>query len=307
MGGASRPSGTTLLRVNGTRALAVDWSGRAGVDQKNAIYLAEVALETDSLVRLKNGCTRSQLVDLLIAEADNDPNFVVGFDFAFSLPEWYLVSLGLTSVRELWALLATETLTPRMREVGLVGWMRAPEPPFWSSTKAASGLASEQEFRRTEQELRRPGLQPKSVFQLVGAGQVGRGSLYGMQALHRLSEAGFSVWPFDEPRFPLVLEVFPRVFAMGTNKSDPAERHRFLKTFEIDGPTAGSADDNEDAFDAAVSANAIAGAVRAGELVSLAPDPEYALEGRIWGLPKNTLPRKPSAVLRPLYTSQTAG
>jgi hypothetical protein len=173
--------------VNEPRAFAIDWSGRAGADQKKTIYLAEVARENDRLVRLENGRTRSEVIDLLISEAEDDPDLVVGLDFAFSLPAWYLARLGITSVRELWAALSSEALTPRMRDVGLVEWLGAPEPPFWSSTKAASGLTPEQEFRRTEQELRRPGMQPKSVFQLVGAGQVGRGSLYGMQALHRES------------------------------------------------------------------------------------------------------------------------
>jgi hypothetical protein len=277
--------------VNEPRAIAVDWSGRAGADQRKTIYLAEVARENDSLARLQRGRTRSEIIDLLIAEAEDDPDFIVGFDFAFSMPAWYLARLGITAVRELWSALASEALTPRMREVGLVEWMSAPEPPFWSSTKAASGLTPAQEFRRTEQELRRPGMQPKSVFQLVGAGQVGRGSLYGMHSLHRLSDAGFSIWPFDEPRLPLVLEVFPRVFSMGVNKSNPNERHRFLQTFGIEGPGPGSDDDNEDAFDAAVSASAIAGAIRSGELASLAREPEYAFEGRIWGLPKNALSR----------------
>lgn len=272
------------------RALAVDWSGRAGPDQKKTIYLAEVSPVRQTLMRLENGRTRWEVVELLIAEAAEDRNLIVGFDFAFSLPEWYLAALGLTSVRDLWALLSEEALTPRMVEVGLVEWMRAPEPPFWSSTKTASRLTPGQEFRRTERELRRPGVQPKSVFQLVGAGQVGRGSLYGMQALHRLSQAGFSVWPFDEPRYPLVLEVFPRVFSIGAIKSDLAKRRHFLEKLGIDGPTHGSRDDTEDAFDAAISAHAIAEAVSSGGIGQLDREPGYVLEGRIWGLPKSDPP-----------------
>jgi len=51
---------------------------------------------------------------LLIAEAHRDPNLIVGFDFAFSLPAWYLQERQLTP-RQLWALVADEALTPTMR------------------------------------------------------------------------------------------------------------------------------------------------------------------------------------------------
>jgi hypothetical protein len=71
--------------------------------------------------------------------------------------------------------------------------MNTPEPPFWTTAQAHALLAPAQKFRRTENEVRAPGFQPKSTFQLVGAGQVGRGSLYGMQALHRLTSSGFRI------------------------------------------------------------------------------------------------------------------
>jgi hypothetical protein len=119
-------------------------------------------------------------------------NLIVGFDFAFSLRAWYLQGRQLTP-RQLWALLADEALTPTMRRLGLTRWMNSPEPPFWTTGEAHALLAPEQKFRHTEHEARAAGAQPKSVFQLVGAGQVGRGSLYGMQALHRLATAGFRI------------------------------------------------------------------------------------------------------------------
>ena len=77
------------------------------------------------------------------------------------------------------------------------------------------------------------GSQPKSVFQLVGGGQVGRGSLYGMQALHRLAAAGFRIWPFDEGGLPLVVEVFPRLLTGLVIKSRQSERERYLSTLGI--------------------------------------------------------------------------
>ena len=43
------------------------------------------------------------------------------------------------------------------------------------------------------------GIRPKSTFQIGGAGSVGTGSVRGWPALVRLREAGFAIWPFDQP------------------------------------------------------------------------------------------------------------
>ena len=212
------------------RLMAVDWSGRNTAEQRQAIWLAEVV--AGELVRLEGGRTRTELIELLIAEADRDPNLIVGFDFAFSVPAWYLQDRQLTP-HQLWALLADEALTPVMRRYGLARWMNSPELPFWTTSEAHARLRPEQMFRRTENDMRLPGVQPKSVFQLVGAGQVGRGSLYGMQALHLLAGAGFRIWPFDPPGLPLVVEIFPRILTGPVRKNSPSERERYLEA----GPT----------------------------------------------------------------------
>jgi hypothetical protein len=257
--------------------IAVDWSGRSGAEQRRAIWLAEAS--GGELVRLEGGRTRAELTELLVAEADRDPNLIVGLDFAFSLPAWYLQDRQLTP-HQLWALLADEALTPAMRRYGLARWMNSPEPPFWTTSEAYARLRPEQRFRRTENEMRLPGVQPKSAFQLVGAGQVGRGSLYGMQALHRLAGAGFRVWPFDPPGLPLVVEIFPRVLTGPVRKSSQRERERYLGSVPMPPGLRRLAAAGEDAFDAAVSAVAMAGGVE--ELRALPDEPGYALEGRIW-------------------------
>jgi hypothetical protein len=259
------------------RIIAIDWSGRSGADQRRALWLGEAV--DGEVVRLAGGRTRIEVIELLIAEADRDPNVIVGFDFAFSLPIWYLRDRRLTP-HELWAALADEALTPAMRRLGLSRWMNAPEPPFWTTGEAHALLAAEQEFRRTENDVRVPGSQPKSVFQLVGAGQVGRGSLYGMQALHRLAAAGFRVWPFDAARLPLVVEIFPRVLTGPVRKNSQSERERYLAKIPMAPEFRRLAATSEDAFDAAISALAMAAAVE--ELLALPDEPHYALEGKIW-------------------------
>jgi len=216
------------------RILAVDWSG-ARTGEHRAIWLAEA--RDGRLVRLEGGRSREQLVAHLLDEAARDPELVVGLDFAFSLPEWFLRTRGIDDVSNAWDLVSREA----------EAWLRDPQPPFWRERKPAGDG-----FRRTELEC---GGRPKSVFQLVGAGQVGTGSLRGIPFLPRLRER-FAIWPFDEPRLPLLVEIYPRLYAR-------------------DG-----AYPNEHARDAAAAALAMSR--WAGDWRRLPRDPAYALEGRIW-------------------------
>jgi hypothetical protein len=114
----------------------------------------------------------------------------------------------------------------------------------------------------------------------VGAGQVGRGSLYGMQALHRLAAAGFRIWPFDEAGLPLAVEVFPRLLTGPVIKNRQSERERYLSTLRIPSEFARRAVASDDAFDAAVSALVMSTSV--GELLALENKPHDVIGGRIW-------------------------
>jgi len=177
-----------------------------------------------------------------------------------------------------------------MRRLGLARWLNTPEPPFWTTGAAHRLVAPQQELRRTAREVHVPGVQPKSVFQLVGAGQVGRGSLYGMQALHRLAASGFQVWPFDAAALPLLVEIFPRLLTGAVTKSSQRDRERYLAALAMPSELCRLAATSEDAFDAAVSALVMAASVE--ELLGLRHEPDYALEGKIWQ------PRAPVALAR---------
>jgi hypothetical protein len=218
------------------RILAVDWSG-ARTGEGRAIWLAEA--RAGRLVRLEGGRSREQLVAHLLEEAERDVDLVVGLDFAFSLPEWFLRSRGIHDVSNAWEEVSREA----------EAWLADPQPPFWRTRKPAAQVA----FRRTELEC---GGRPKSVFQLVGAGQVGTGSLRGIPFLPRLRER-FAIWPFDAPRLPLLVEIYPRLHL----------------TADGDYP-------NEHARDAAAAALAMSR--WGGDWSRLPRDPRYALEGRIW-------------------------
>ncbi|HKS49153.1 MAG TPA: hypothetical protein VJT49_29390 [Amycolatopsis sp.] len=119
----------------------------------------------------------------------------------------------------------------------------------------------------------------RAARRLVGAGQVGRGSLYGTQALYGLAAAGWTIWPFRASKPPVVVEVYPRLPTGPVTKSDPAER-------AVSCPrTPGRqvrhlATASEDAFDAAMAALGMAAGVT--ELTALPERPDYALEGMIW-------------------------
>ena len=180
------------------RTIAIDWSGAVErADRK--IWLAEAAEE--QVVRLESGRGRAAIADFLIDEASRTPELVVGLDFAFSLPSWFLESRGLPDGPALWHLVASEGET----------WLAGCEPPFWGRPGRRRPDLLE-DLRRTDRDAPAiGGIRPKSVFQIGGAGAVGTGSLRGMPVLERLRDAGFSVWPFDAPRWPCVIEIYPRL------------------------------------------------------------------------------------------------
>jgi hypothetical protein len=217
------------------RILAVDWSG-ARTGERRAIWLAEAVAGV--VVRLECGRSREELVSHLLDEAARDPELVVGLDFAFSLPEWFLRARDVHDAWNAWALVSREA----------EAWLADPKPPFWRVRRPPG-----QGFRRTELEC---GGRPKSVFQLVGAGQVGTGSLRGIPYLPRLRER-FAIWPFDPASLPLVVEIYPTLYR----------------------PAAGDYP-NEHARDAAVSALAMSR--WPGDWRRLPRDAAYSLEGRIW-------------------------
>jgi hypothetical protein len=131
------------------------------------------------------------------------------------------------------------------------------------------------------------GIAPKSPFQIGGAGAVGTGTLRGIPMLPRLRENGFSIWPFDEPRLPLLVEIYPRLLTGAVKKSVREERVRYLKEKiprkSLTKKSWAEAENSEDAFDAAVSA--IKMGERRAEFAQLRRlvDEDRQLEGKVWG------------------------
>jgi hypothetical protein len=105
---------------------------------------------------------------------------------------------------------------------------------------AVAGAAYERRLRVAEVLARTRGLgAAESVFNLVGARQVGKGSLAGMRLLRCLRErGGVAVWPFDpaEDARLVLVEAFPTAFVRmaggGPGKLRDVERlNRVLRYF----------------------------------------------------------------------------
>jgi hypothetical protein len=263
------PKGVTGI----TRTIAVDWSGRASGASKK-IWVAEVA--DAELVFLENGRSRAEVAQLVVERAGVDNRLVAGFDFAFSFPAWFLSHHDFKSVRELW----------EAAELQGEEWLAACTPPFWGRPgKRRPDLAGRDHFRATDRRAEPiGGVRPKSVFQIGGAGAVGTGSIRGMPVLASLSAAGFSIWPFDPPGWPRVVEIYPRTLTGAVRKSCQRGREEYLSARNLISAASlrTRAASSEDAFDAAVSALVMW--EHRMELAGLRerPDTLSLLEGCIW-------------------------
>ncbi|HEX8159143.1 MAG TPA: hypothetical protein VF526_17295 [Solirubrobacteraceae bacterium] len=246
--------------------VAIDWSGRAK-RASEAIWMA--CASGGRLVELENGRNRDEVINEVIARKDRESRVAVGLDFAFSFPRWYCEREGWSSARDVW-----RAMHQRGEEM-----LAACEPPLWgrSGRGAQTQGAS---LRQTE-----TGFGAKSVFQIGGAGAVGTGSIRGMPYLLRLAQAGFSIWPFDAPTLPIVVEIYPRLLTGKVDKGRQRCRRAYLEEHfaQQDGVLRERAAGSEDAFDAAVSAIMMSRHARELErLPMLARDSPEATEGAIW-------------------------
>lgn len=239
------------------------------------MWLAEA--RDGRIARLERGRDRAEIVQHVIDCAAREPRLVVGIDFAFSFPRWFLDERALDCARGLW-----EHVAVRGEE-----WLAYCPHPFWGKPGIARPAPSDARpaWRQTENETTRVrGIAPKSVFQIGGAGSVGTGSLRGMPYLARLRAAGFSIWPFDPPRLPLVVEIYPRELTGAVNKSSPVARALYVQA-HLPRETRAIQDlasSTEDAFDAAISAACMQRFAHDFARLDRTRTDLDPLEGRIW-------------------------
>jgi Protein of unknown function (DUF429) len=254
------------------RVIAVDWSGK----EKRAYESIWRAVAVDGqLLELENGLERDELIAWVIDYAQRHQHTVVGLDFAFSYPAWFCAREGWSSGRDVWA-----AMHERANAL-----LAACEPPFWGRAGKRPEIDGAA-FRETESQIKEDfPIQPKSVFQIAGAGAVGTGSVRGMCHLADLARAGLAIWPFDPPAWPLVVEIYPRLLTGKVTKNRHLNRREYLRRcFSNQNPVlleraAGS----EDAFDAAVSAITMASHIQDLEsLPAFPPGSPKRIEGCIW-------------------------
>jgi len=221
------------------------------------------------------GRTRAELAADLVSRVGETPGLVVGFDFSFSLPAWFLDHQGFAGAPALWDAATRDS----------EDWLRDCEFPFWGRPGKPRPELS-QHLRATEAGIAPVGgIRPKSTFQIGGAGSVGTGALRGFPFLARLRAAGFAIWPIDAPaRPPVAVEIYPRLLTGAVVKSDRDARCAYLAERHpgIPRELRALAADSEDAFDAAVSALVMS--LHELELRALptVDDPVLRREGWVW-------------------------
>lgn len=319
------------------RIVALDWSGRidlpgqrrhiwAGVWTSAAISprrsrlkasLSSAAGALGGTVLLEAGRTRAEIAPWLIELARETPRMVVGFDFCFSYPEWFVRGeFGLQSAPEFWRLVS-ETHGER--------WLsrRAADDPerdprFWGKPHKRPPQFSGEHLHRmlratdidckilshipeAERAARVKGITPKSVFQIGGSGSVGTASLRGMPTLLALQAAGFRIWPFDQPALacatprPLVVEMYTRLMTGAVHKANPVARAAYLarrrdpasadfdpRYRALPRPVLSRARASEDAFDALVSSMVMAARRSSFAALPAPRDPAHRIEGWTW-------------------------
>ena len=335
-----RASGWKAGAVSGAglqRVVAVDWSGdRSEAGQRKKIWAGVWTMDPTrdgkavtngapmnppkrgldgapdafgGRVTLEGGRTRSEMAAWLIAMARETPRMVVGFDFCFSFPAWFVRGeMGCADAPAFWELVEREHGERWLaagctdgRFWGRPGVSRGKRPEEFSGERLHRMLrATDIDCKiaavipEAERAARVRGITPKSVFQIGGAGAVGTASLRGMPVLRRLREAGFAVWPFDRPALregrPLVVEMYTRLNTGAVRKSNAEARAEYLRRKRAeDAGYCGlsrrvleKARASEDAFDALVSCMVMA--ARREEFAELAEpkDAEFRVEGWTW-------------------------
>ena len=254
------------------RVIAVDWSGDAR-NARRRIWLAE-ASHPGTLNRLEAGRDRAEIADYLLALSSGD--LVIGFDFAYSFPTWFIDSLGVASGPELWAHVAARGES----------WLAGCQPPFWGHPGRPRPPLVQPALRRTDLAVpRTAGVAPKSIFQIGGAGAVGTGSIRGMPLLLAFHARGARVWPYcGGAGLPTLVEIYPRLMTGAVHKSNPMARAELLalRYPELSAEHRELATRSEDAFDAAVSALVMVEHVDDLAALPAEADAALRLEGRIW-------------------------
>ncbi len=298
------------------RVVGIDWSGRVDVAGQRQHIWAGVWTEDPHkgpTVQLQAGKTRTEVAEWLVKLAQETPRMVVGFDFCFSFPAWF--------VRDEHGAINAPSFWRRVIDQGWVErWLArdCSDPRFWGRARAGRSGKRPPEFSgenlyrmlratdidckisakipEAERQARVRGIAPKSVFQVGGAGSVGTASLRGFEVLLELRSAGFRIWPFDRPALsaaephPLAVEIYTRLNTGAVRKSNPLARAAYLRALRktsadyarLPRAVIHAALASEDAFDALVTTMVMAERRQDFPRLPQPQDPLHAIEGWTW-------------------------
>jgi len=217
-----------------THFAAIDWSGAAG-ERHRGIAVAMMAAEDDAphLVRPGHVWSRGEVLEWLVDETP--PQTIFGFDLGQSLP---FADAGAffpgwadspPDARSLWAMV--EAFCADDPHLGVSGFVDHPEIArhFRRHAGREGDLfgGGRGRFRVTEAAQAVMGCSPTSNFNLVGAAQVGKGSLSGMRLLHRLPR-DIAVWPMDAAAAggKVVVEIYTTIAAIAVGRRARASKIR---------------------------------------------------------------------------------
>jgi hypothetical protein len=234
--------------------IIADWTAAEGKklgDQSVWIGVAKRDVRFRLYSETHNVATRAEgeaLLNKLISEhRKRGDRVLVGFDFNFGYPTGTAERLKLTGTpwQAMWKFIASNVVDKadntnnRYQVAAKINRLMTDQAwPMWgapakqaqrwlTTTKPPAGSGADiPEFRATELAVRKGKLQPKSVWQMHGAGAVGGQTLVGIPAVRRLLESlgpSGAVWPFGtgwrglkaddvEPLSALVVEVWPSLF-----------------------------------------------------------------------------------------------
>ncbi len=221
-----------------THYAAVDWSGAAGERHRGIAVALIGAMDAEpALIRPDHRWSRPEVLDWLIHETP--PETLIGFDLGQSLP--FMDAGGFfptwehspATARDLWALV--EAVCADEPHLGATTFADHPDlAPHFRRHGQRQGVhyaAGRGRMRVTEHAQAAMGCAPTSNFNLVGAAQVGKGSLAGMRLFHRLPP-DIAVWPIDPlpasggGAGKVVVEIYTTIAAIAAGRSARASKIR---------------------------------------------------------------------------------
>jgi hypothetical protein len=222
--------------------VGIDWSGDKRNWQKGLkvaiAYPGRGAPQLVSGPSHNGGWSRTEVVRWIIGRVQNQ-RVLIGFDFAFGFPpvdndvvlDWDYVERVCHVSSNFYG--GAFFRPPTNLHSHLVNSPWLPRARY-----------SADSLRRTDFEaMKIAGARPQSIFNAVGAAQVGPSSISGMRALRFLRQVcgdRISIWPLDAvtPNYSVIVEIFPRYFCLLNGKSarlvDQTTLNVALASFESD-------------------------------------------------------------------------